>query len=567
MTEKREKIGDYLLKNGTLSQEQLILALEHQKENEKFLGEILVEKGYVAEEEVAAVLAEQFNLPFILLSACPIDDTLKKLFPVNKMKQWKIFPIKLEGDILTVAVTNPLDIKMMQELKYLSGYKLDLAVTTSKEIFDCIHKNFGSNANLEEAIADVSFRSQSQAFNLKGDMKTLEEAVQDAPIVKLVNSVVDEAIKQNASDIHFEPQKAALRIRYRVDGVLYESFNVPKELQLPVISRIKIISGMDISETRRPQDGRMSFEINHRSYDIRTSTLPDSFGEKIVMRILDKENIFLEIRNLGLSDKESQFVKNLIQIPYGIILITGPTGSGKTTTLYSMLNQLNDETRNIVTVENPTEYQLEGINQTEVNEKAGYTFATGMRHILRQDPDVIMIGEIRDLETAEIAVQAALTGHLVLSTLHTNNAAGSVVRLLDMNVEPFLIGSSVVGVVAQRLVRKLCPHCSKEEDISVEVEKSILKYVPDFKSRKFAKPVGCKKCRNIGYQGRTGIFEMMNVTPEIKEMIIKRATEAEIEKKAIEQGMSTLQMSAIEKASQGATSLEEAMRVTFVRMV
>lgn len=563
MSDKKEKLGEVLIRQGILSQDKLVHALDEQKKSEKLLGEILVEKGFVSEEDVAKILADQLGLPFISISDIEIDPTLRKVFTPKKMKECKVFPVKLEGDLLTVAVVNPLDIKMIQDLKYESGHRITLAITTSKDILDCLHWHFGSSADLQEALEDISGKNKD--FVSGFDLRSLEQAVQDAPVVKLVNSVLTEAINQKASDIHFEPQRHTLRIRYRVDGVLRETLSIPKELQLAVTSRIKIISNIDIAEMRKPQDGRMSFTLGAKSYDLRTSTLPDSFGEKVVLRILDKTNAILNFEHLGLDEKEQKILEELIRVPYGIILNTGPTGSGKTTSLYAMLNALNDETRNIVTVENPIEYQLDGINQTEVNERAGYTFATGLRHILRQDPDVIMIGEIRDLETAEIAVQAALTGHLVLSTLHTNSAAGSVVRLIDMNIEPFLIGSAVCGILAQRLVRKLCPYCAQKQAISDDIRKIVGSYLKDFDGSFFMKAVGCQKCQGVGYQGRSAIFEMMKITPEIKELIVRKATETEVENMALFQGMRTLQMRALEKASEGVTSLEEAMRVTFIR--
>ncbi|HEC68874.1 MAG TPA: type II/IV secretion system protein, partial [Candidatus Omnitrophica bacterium] len=341
----------------------------------------------------------------------------------------------------------------------------------------------------------------------------------------------------------------------------------PKGLQPAVISRVKIMSGMDIAERRKPQDGRMVIGIRDREYDIRVSTLPDIFGEKVVLRILDKKSILISLDKLGLDENERSIIESLIYQPYGMILVTGPTGSGKTTTLYSILNKLNDATRNIVTVEDPVEYELEGINQTAVNVRAGYTFATGMRHILRQDPDVIMIGEIRDLETAEIAIQAALTGHLVLSTLHTNNAPGAINRLLDMNVEPFLISASLIGIIAQRLVRKLCPYCRQDYTPSEDLMKEISEYIPEPKKVKFAKSSGCERCKNLGYYRRTGIFEIVRITPQMKELILKRATEKEVTDLAIREGMHTLQQSGVVKALQKITSIEEVMRVAFVKKI
>lgn len=567
MAEEKDKIGAFLVKAGLITEKQLDETLEFQKRSGKRLGGILIEKGLVSEKQIIKALAHQFGLEWVRLSSYPIDTSLLHIFPSEKMQQWRIFPIKLEKNNLIVAVTNPLDIVMLQELKYLSGYRIRPVLATSIDIDECINKYFGSHRNVQEAIQEIVTSKKEETLTEEMSLKDLEVAVREAPVVKLVNSVMGEAIKEEASDVHFEPQREKLRVRYRVDGMLYEKFTIPKGLQPPVVSRIKIMSGMDIAERRRPQDGRMSLFLGDIEYDIRVSTLPDVFGEKVVLRILDKKSILITLGNLGLDNDELSILNNLISRPYGIILVTGPTGSGKTTTLYSILNKINDATRNITTIEEPIEYELEGINQTAVNVRGGYTFATGMRHILRQDPDVIMIGEIRDLETAEIAIQAALTGHLVFSTLHTNNAPGAIIRLLDMDVEPFLISSSVIGVIAQRLVRKICPYCAQEYYIPQELAEEILEYLPNAKEIKFVKPVGCDKCRHIGYHKRTGIFEIMRVTSEIKDLVLKRAMEREVTEEAIKQGMRTLQRSALEKAYSKITSLEEVMRVTFVKEV
>ena len=563
MTQEKDRIGEYLIKSGVITEEQLRQALEAQKKTGKLLGEILVEKDFVSEEKVSKALAVQFDLEQVQLRSCTIDSSLTLMFPSDKMRQWRIFPVKLEGNSLTVAVVNPLDIKVLQRLKYLSGYRIIPVLSTPREIDTCINKYFGPLQHFNEAVQEIV--TSTQGGNEEMPLKDLEVAAKEVPIVRLVSSILSEAIKQEASDIHFEPQKDSLRVRFRLDGILYERFSIPKGLQPPVISRIKITSGIDIAERRRPQDGRINILAGNKEYDIRVSTLPDLHGEKVVLRILDKQSIRTDLQTVGLNDNELATVFDLIKHPYGMILITGPTGSGKSTTLYSILNKLNDTTRNIVTVEDPIEYALAGINQTAVNVRAGYTFATGMRHILRQDPDIIMIGEIRDLETAEIAIQAALTGHLVLSTLHTNSAPGAILRLLDMGVEPFLISSSVVGVIAQRLVRVLCQHCAQECEISAELLKDISDYLPEAKSLQFLKPTGCKKCRDTGYRRRSGIFEIMRVTSEIKNLILKRAMEKEIAEMAIKQGMCTLQISGLAKAGKKITSLEETMRVAFVK--
>ncbi|RLJ02972.1 MAG: type II secretion system protein GspE [Candidatus Aenigmatarchaeota archaeon] len=565
LKKKSLRLGEILVEWGILDEEKLYQALKIQKESGKKLGEILVEQGFVTEKQVTEALAYEHHLQVVSLNDVQIEEKLLNMFSYQWLKRHNVIPFRLEGDTLTVAVNDPLNLSVLQEIRNRTGYRIKLVLATSKEIKEAINKYYGPLRSAQEAIKEIVIeKGKFQSTEKELSVKELEAVVQEAPIVRLVNSVIGEAIKQSASDVHFEPQRENLRVRFRIDGVLYERMIIPKELQSAVISRIKIISGMDIAEKRKPQDGRMSLIIESKEFDIRVSTLPDIFGEKVVLRILDKKSIIRPLESLGMEEKELKIVKSLIFQPYGMILVTGPTGSGKTTTLYSILNILNDESRNIVTVEDPVEYELDGINQTAINVRAGYTFATAIRHILRQDPDVIMVGEIRDLETAEIAVQAALTGHLVLSTLHTNNAPGAITRLLDMNVEPFLISSSVIGVIAQRLVRKLCPFCKREYIPSMEEKERILK---DFSLNKeviLAKPQGCKECYGIGYSGRTGIFEILKVDDEIKNLILKRANESEITQVAISKGMDTLKISGFKKALKKITSLEEVMRVAFV---
>ncbi len=555
------RLGDILIKWGIIDKEKLHEALRIQKLTRKRLGEILVEKGLATEQQIAEALAQEYRLPFVSLKKVEADEKLFKIFSYQMLKKYNVAPLKIENDYLVVATNDPLDLGVLQELRSVSGYRIRPVVATLQDIKDFINKYFGPLYSAKEAIKEIVIEKKEEST------KELEVAAQEAPIVKLVNSVIGEAIKQKASDVHFEPRRENMRIRFRIDGVLYEKMTVPKELQAAVISRIKIISGMDIAEKRKPQDGRMSISGEGKEYDIRVSTLPDIFGEKVVLRLLDKESIIRSLESLGMDKRQLELTKFLIYQPYGMILVTGPTGSGKTTTLYSVLNILNDETRNIVTVEDPVEYELDGVNQTAINVRAGYTFATAIRHILRQDPDVIMVGEIRDLETAEIAIQAALTGHLVLSTLHTNTSAGAITRLLDMNVEPFLISSSVIGVIAQRLVRKLCPFCKKEYEPTQKVKERIKELMPQMKDFTLAKPGGCEDCFNIGYLGRIGIFEMFKVDEEIRTLVLERATEQKIMESAISKGTDTLQISGLKKAIDKITSLEEVMRVTFMEII
>jgi len=564
---KNLRLGEILLKQGVITEEQIYQALEDQKTNKKVIGEILIEKGLLTEQVLVEVLAKEFHLSFVDLTKEKIDEQLVKQFPAYLLKKYCVFPLRAENGHLIVATSDPLDILPLQEIGRLGNCTVKAVLATSKQIESCINKYSGPMQHATEAIKEiVAKKKESETDEIsEKSLEELEIAVHEAPIVKLVNSIIAEAIEQDSSDIHFEPQVNALFVRFRIDGVLYDKMTVPHDLQPAVISRIKIISGMDIAERRVPQDGRISISALDRSFDVRVSTLPGIYGEKVVLRLLAKETILISLESLGLDGSELNLLNRLIHRPYGIILITGPTGSGKTTTLYSILNTLNDATRNIITVEDPVEYELARIHQTAINVRAGYTFATAIRHILRQDPDIIMVGEIRDLETAEIAIQAAITGHLVLSTLHTNNAPGAITRLIDMDVEPFMISSAVIGVIAQRLVRKLCPFCKKEYTAPVDLQKSIADLLPkDTEKLILAKPQGCEKCNNIGYSKRTGIFEILNMTDELRELTLKKVDETELSKQAISQGMRTLRVSGVKKALEKITSLEEVMRVAFM---
>lgn len=565
--EKTLRLGEILLKQGLISGEQLYQALEIQKTKKKILGEILVENGFISEEILALALAKEYALEFVDLTKEKIDERIVKLFSHPILKKYRIFPLRVEEGRLIVATSDPLDILSIQEMGRLAGYPAKPVLATLKQIELCINKYSAYLQEATEVIKEIMAKKKPEETQEVQErlLKELEVAVHEAPIVKLVNSIITEAIEQSSSDVHLEPQPNGLLVRFRIDGLLYERMTIPQDLRAIVTSRVKIISGMDIAERRMPQDGRLSIKVGERSFDVRVATLPGIYGEKVVLRLLDKESIFVPLKDLGLDADGLDLIIRLINHPYGIILSTGPTGAGKTTTLYSIINTLNIPTRNIVTVEEPVEYELLGIHQTAINIRAGYTFATALRHILRQDPDIIMVGEVRDVETAEIAIQAAITGHLVLSTLHTNNAPGAITRLLDMNIEPFLISSAVIGVIAQRLVRKLCSFCKKEYTASEDLKKSIADLLPkEIENLVLAKPQGCEKCRNIGYLGRTGIFEVLCMTDELRELTLKKADEAELSRVAISQGMRTLRVNGIKKALDKTTSLEEVMRVTFI---
>lgn len=544
-TQQSLKIGDVFLQQGLITEAQLKDALEAQKGSRKKLGEVLLEKGTINERQLLKILAATYHLPVVDLAGIIIDDKVLSLFPFEALQKYKVLPLEIKDNNLLVATSDPLDVPALQEIRrYTGGHQLKLALASLNDITVHLKKSF-------ESI--VTHQAIRNAQNVDA---------QETPILKLVDSILAQAVKEGASDIHFEPQKNELRVRFRIDGILFEKITVSKALYRKVISRIKIMAGMDVAENRKPQDGRISLKEGEQNYDIRVSTLLDMHGETISLRILNKKTISHTFDSLGLDPHEIDMIKELIRRPYGIILVTGPTGAGKTTTLYSVLNVLNQTSTNIITVEDPVEYQLEGITQTSINLYTGYSFANAIRHILRHDPDIIMVGEIRDVETAEVSVRAALTGHLVLATLHTNSAAGAITRLVEMNVEPFLLSSTVVGVIAQRLVRRLCPHCKKEVKASPEIEQAFAREISIRKPLILAQPVGCEKCFHAGYSGRVGLFEILKVTREARELILKKANDHDITKTMVEKGMKTLRMAGYKKAIEKVTSYEEVLRVT-----
>ncbi len=545
MAIRRKRLGQILVESGLLSEEQLKQALEHAKKHNIRLGEALIQLNYVSEEDILKAISHQLGIPYIEVGNMIFDPEVVTLLPENFSKKNKVIPLFLVEDTLTVAVADPLNIYLIDDISSMTGKKVNIVVSSAKDI--------------EQALEN---------FYAKGDLELLEETPKgkeseaiDKPVIKIVNNILLQASKLDASDIHLEPGKSKLRIRFRIDGILREqSFNIPLSLNAAVISRIKILANMDIAEKRTPQDGRIQLKLGTKDYDIRVSTLPTIFGEKIVMRLLDKSSSSVGIEYLGLSSRDMNILKRLIKQTSGIILVTGPTGSGKTTTLYSVLKELNSEDKNIITVEDPVEYQFDNINQVQVNPQAGITFANGLRAILRQDPDIIMVGEIRDRETAEIAIQAALTGHLVLSTLHTNDASATISRLVEMDIEPFLIASSVRAIIGQRLVRKICPKCAQQYKAR-EDEKTVLN-IPLSQDLILKKGKGCDFCSKTGYKGRTGIYEILVTTPEIRKMIVAQKTPDEIIKFAQKQGYKTMRQDGFEKVLKGITTLEEVLRVT-----
>ncbi|QCX32673.1 type II secretion system protein GspE [Caloramator sp. E03] len=553
----RKKLGEFLIDAGLITNEQLQKALALQKNTNKKLGEILVENGFITEDQIIEVLEYQLGIPHVKLDRYPIDQEAVKLITETLAKRHTLLPIRLENDSLYVAMADPLNIFAIEDVAIYTGKHVQPVLSKEEDIKRFINKYYGKQEALKAA---EEFKKENKIFKFDKNIKPSDDDAQ-GPIVKLVNAIFEQAINQRASDIHIEPFENEVRIKFRIDGILYEIMKVEYELHAPLIARIKVIGNMDIAEKRIPQDGRTSFEIYDREYDMRISSLPTVFGEKIVIRIADKREFLKDKKNLGFLEYDLKQYERLVSSPHGIILVSGPTGSGKSTTLYAALKELNTGDRNIITVEDPVESTIYGVNQVEVNPKAGLTFASALRSILRQDPDIIMIGEIRDKETAEIAVRAAITGHLVLSTIHTNDAPSSVTRLIDMGIEPFMISSSLVGVISQRLVRKICPYCKTE--YSPELGEIRAMGLDETKMYKLYKGEGCIYCGQKGYIGRTGIYEILAIDKELRAAINKGLSSDELKDLSIKKGMVTLKNSCIEKVIKGETTFEEYLRVTY----
>ncbi|KRQ88077.1 Type II secretion system protein E [Caloramator mitchellensis] len=555
----KKRLGEFLVETGLITPEQLQKALMLQKSSGKKLGEILVEQGFITEDQIIEVLEFQLGIPHVKLDRFPIEQDAIKLVSENIAKRHTLLPIKIEHDKLYVAMADPLNIFAIEDVQIYSGKNVQPAIAKSEDIKKQIDKYYGKQEALKAA---EEFKKENKFFRLDRNKQSKEQDDSaSAPIVKLVNSVFEQAIIQRASDIHIEPFEEEIIIKFRIDGILYEIMKTEVELHAPLVARIKVLGNMDIAEKRIPQDGRTSYNYFDREYDMRISTLPTVYGEKVVIRIADKKAFLKEKKDLGFLKQDLDRYDKIISSPHGIILVSGPTGSGKSTTLYTILRELNTGTKNIITVEDPVESTIKGVNQVEINQKAGLTFATALRSILRQDPDIIMIGEIRDKETAEIAVRAAITGHLVLSTIHTNDAPSAVTRLVDMGIENFLISSSLVGVIAQRLVRKICPHC-KEEYVPDEAEVKALGFDAS-EIDKLYKGKGCVYCGNKGYIGRTGIYEILIVDKNLRNYILKSASSDELKDLALQNGMLTLKQSCAQKVKKGETTFEEFLRVTY----
>ncbi|MEW6375391.1 MAG: ATPase, T2SS/T4P/T4SS family [Thermodesulfobacteriota bacterium] len=574
MVEEKKSFGDFLVGLGVITSDQLKKTSQEQKRGER-LEQTIARLGYAKEELILQCLADYFNLPFVDLDTYLIDDKIVKTIPEELARRHILIPLFQIGNTLTVAMTNPLNIMALDEVRNKVKTDLEIAISTEKKIKKAIDQHYGATGTMLENTLQQIIKGTAGAPSFEpGDYrKTHDLAIkdipsgpmEDAPAARMFDLVMIQAIRDRASDIHFEPDEKALRVRFRIDGFLYESLTLPRQIHPPLTSRIKILAEMDIAETRAPQDGNFNVKMEKRSFEIRVSTFPTIYGENVVLRILDQTSSLFKLEDLGFSEEMLHQFKQLIRRPNGIIFVTGPTGSGKTTTLYALLNMINSMDKNIITIEDPVEYRLSYIRQTQVNPKAGITFATGLRSILRQDPDVIMIGEVRDLETSEIALQSALTGHLVLSTLHTNDAPEAITRLVDIGVEPYLISSAVIGVLAQRLVRMICPDCKAPYQVD---PKSLSDLEDNFSKIKdpltLYRGKGCKNCKQSGYWGRIGIFELLLINERIKQLISEKASTQTIRdtaKKTL--GMVTLREDGLRKALKGATTLDEVDRVTY----
>lgn len=569
-TAMERKLGEMLVNDRIIQKDQLDIALKRQGEENSSLGRILIEMGLTSEEGIAAALGKHLNVPFITLSHYEIDQQVLQSIPEEIVRKYKIVPVDKTGDTLTIALSDPSNIYLLDELRLLTKCQIIPVISFESDIMEAINRYYKKQdgANFEEMLKDITDQdielvkeeALEEESEIENDENDMEIKVDDAPVIQLVNLIVTEAIKAGASDIHVEPQEKTIRLRYRIDGKLQEMTPPPKKFQNAIISRIKILSELDIAEKRLPQDGRFRIKLQNRSIDFRVSSLPTPNGEKIVMRILDRSNLMLDLTDLGFEPHILKKFEFCIRKPWGMILVTGPTGSGKSTTLYSALSTVNDPDVNITTIEDPIEYQLKGITQVHARQEIGLTFATGLKAFLRQDPDIIMVGEIRDFETAETAVKAALTGHLVLSTLHTNDAPSSINRLTNMGVEPFLVTASVIMIVAQRLVRKICENCKDEYVPTEDIIKAVGLVDPG--SAKFMRGMGCDRCRMTGYKGRAALYEVMVVTDKMRDLIIEGSSSTQLKRLAIEEGMETLRKAGINKILKGVTTLEEVLGTT-----
>lgn len=564
------RIGDVLVEKGLISHEQLQSAVDKQKQlgGKQPIGEILVSMGLITERDRVMALGEQWGVEFVDLTDVLVPEDVSSLISQELARRYKMIPLEVIGDRIKMAMKNPLDIFATDEIRLMTGKEVIPLIATEDSILLAINENYKVAAqNLNNVLQ--TFQVEEVELDKKRPEELAAEVDQaeaeSAPIIKLANALISKAITEKASDIHIEPARESIRVRYRVDGILMDGLTVPKNAQNALTSRIKIMADMDIAEKRAPQDGRISMIIQGKQYDFRVSSLPAVYGEKIVMRVLDKSNINIGLHRLGLLPHTFEMFESMLMRSYGIILVTGPTGSGKSTTLYSSLAKVNSGEKNIITIEDPVEYEIPGITQVGVNNKANMTFAAGLKAMLRQDPDIIMVGEMRDQETANIAIEAALTGHLVFSTLHTNDASGAVARLMDMGVEPFLIASATVGVMAQRLMRRVCDKCKTTYEPPREAVKRLGMNLDDMETGRitFYRGRGCEVCKGTGYKGRVGCYELLPVTDKVRELILAHASAYAIREAAIEGGMRSLKEDAMEKILLGMTTLEESLRVIY----
>lgn len=553
------KIGEILLNEKLVTKEQIAEALTLQKSRKKRLGKVLVELGIVTETQVAQALSRQLNLPLVAISKTKIDDGLLSIITQEDAEKYRVLPISLDGNKLTIAMPDPLDQNSVDELRFKTGYYISTVIATESEVVGGIEKNYRVDDKVFDLMKTVDAYDNAEFLKEKREDRTvnvqsLYKLSEAPPIIKLVTMMIVDAVKMRASDIHIEPHEEYLKVRYRIDGDLKDIHKLPKRVQDSVISRIKIIADMDITNRRLPQDGTSKLRLTEREVDLRVSTLPSLYGEKIVIRILDKSKGLVTLGQVGFSAKLMGELINILSQPQGFILVTGPTGSGKSTTLYAVLQQLKSDIENVVTIEDPVEYRLEGVTQVGINEAIGLTFASVLRSVLRQDPDIIMVGEIRDLDTADIAIKSSITGHLVLSTLHTNDTVSSITRLIDLGIQPFLVSSSLNCVLAQRLLKRICPDCRVPDEDFQSVG------APDFGGlTKAFRGAGCEKCRRSGYFGQVGVFEFLPITPKLRRLIARSAPEEDLYSEARVQGMRTLYDDALEKVAQGITTIEEVL--------
>jgi type IV pilus assembly protein PilB len=562
---EKKRLGDILVEFNVITEAQLQDALKIQKETGVRLGQALIQLGFITEQRMNEVLEFQLGIPQVALHKYRLDPKVVKRISGELARRHKVIPIEQKGNKLKLAMIDPLNLVAIDDVQLQTGLEIEPVIATEREIDQVISRHFGLTDSVKLAFGSQLQQMEKEAAAVSEiiNLDELANATDEAPIVKAVNIIFQQSVREKASDIHIEPGERQVRVRYRIDGILQEMMTLPKQTHAPLISRIKIMADMDIAEKRIPQDGRIQIKVEDLNIDLRVSTLPTIFGEKVVIRLLDKTNALYTISQLGMQPKVQSLFESMLKQTYGILLITGPTGSGKTTTLYAALNEVNDLGKNIITVEDPVEYVMPGINQVQVNTKAGMTFANGLRSILRQDPDIIMVGEIRDSETADIAIRAATTGHLVLSTLHTNDASGTITRLIDMGIEPFMAASAIIGVVAQRLVRTICLECKQSYQLPVNDPWRVFMGVDHHEPVTLYQGGGCSHCNNTGYKGRIAIQEVMDITKEIRRLVTDKRAADLIKEQACSQGMLTLKEDGLKKALAGITTISEVIRVAY----